>query len=340
VECPECHSMVPALAKFCPECGTRLIASGSEAKIQDSVVTRSPGAGSSYAPVINISSKEQKNLRCTNCDMEITKDNKPLICMECGVKFCENCEGFYRHELRQRGEKPLCYKCYTAATEEWAKEKKKAEDKAKAEEEAKATAEEEAKAKAEEEAKAKGVSLIEAAKGNFEKGKYEEALIQLNEALKIDSNNSRAYKTKGLIYYYQGKMDEAEREYKEAIRIDPNDVDAHNSLVIIYNKRVKLNQAKIEVRRFNVGIWEPVTITIPMEAGLVLEGSLRVSGGNNDIYFYIKDQLNNILLKKKMIENSYDFSITALIPGPFYIYFDNKHSIRTNKEVSLSYRIL
>jgi hypothetical protein len=112
-------------------------------------------------------------------------------------------------------------------------------------------------------------------------------------------------------------MDEAEREYKEAIRIDPNDVDAHNSLVIIYNKRVKLNQAKIEVRRFNVGIWEPVTITIPMEAGLVLEGSLRVSGGNNDIYFYIKDQLNNILLKKKMIENSYDFSITALIPGPF-----------------------
>ena len=32
--------------------------------------------------------------------------------MECGEKFCEHCETFYRND-RQPGEKPLCYKCYT-----------------------------------------------------------------------------------------------------------------------------------------------------------------------------------------------------------------------------------
>jgi hypothetical protein len=89
------------------------------------VVTRSPGAGSSYAPVINVSSnassKDQKNARCPNCDMEISQNNKPLKCMECGAKFCENCEGFYRHEVRQRGEKPLCYKCYTVIAGELGK---------------------------------------------------------------------------------------------------------------------------------------------------------------------------------------------------------------------------
>jgi len=121
MECPECFATIPDMAKFCPECGTRLTSlgtSGSTAKIEDSVVTRSPGAGSNYAPVINVSSnassRDQKNARCPNCDMEISKDNRSLKCMECGAKFCENCEGFYRHEVRQRGEKPLCYKCYTA----------------------------------------------------------------------------------------------------------------------------------------------------------------------------------------------------------------------------------
>jgi hypothetical protein len=118
MECPECFATIPDMAKFCPECGKKLNISSSTAKIEDSVVTRSPGAGSNYAPVINVSSsttaKDEKILHCPNCDMEISQYNKPLKCMECGAKFCENCEGFYRHEVRQRGEKPLCYKCYTA----------------------------------------------------------------------------------------------------------------------------------------------------------------------------------------------------------------------------------
>lgn len=118
MDCPGCFATIPDTAKFCPECGIKLTGTGTSVKLEDSVLNRSPGAGSSYSPVINvssnISSEEQKNLRCVNCNMEISKDNKPLICMECGAKFCENCEGFYRHEVRQRGEKPLCYKCYTA----------------------------------------------------------------------------------------------------------------------------------------------------------------------------------------------------------------------------------
>jgi hypothetical protein len=117
MECPECFATIPDMAKFCPECGKKLTISSSTAKIEDSVVTRSPGAGSNYAPVINVSGgasgKDAKSLHCPNCDMEISQNNKPLKCMECGAKFCENCEGFYRHEVRQRGEKPLCYKCYT-----------------------------------------------------------------------------------------------------------------------------------------------------------------------------------------------------------------------------------
>ena len=113
MECHRCQAIIPETAKFCPECGLPLTAPGLVTKIEDSVVTHSPGAGGNFAPVINLSSKEQIILRCPNCDMEISKENKPLKCMECGEKFCEHCETFYRND-RQRGEKPLCYKCYTA----------------------------------------------------------------------------------------------------------------------------------------------------------------------------------------------------------------------------------
>jgi len=121
MECPECHARIPDMYKFCPECGARLTASGSVAKIEDSVVMRSPGAGSNYAPVINLSNKEQNILRCPNCDMEISKENRPLKCLECGAKFCEYCEEHYRPQPRQRGEKPLCYKCFTSLIKEESK---------------------------------------------------------------------------------------------------------------------------------------------------------------------------------------------------------------------------
>ena len=49
---------------------------------------------------------------CSNCDMEIGKENRPLKCSQCGSRFCEHCEGWYRSAERARGERPLCEKHY------------------------------------------------------------------------------------------------------------------------------------------------------------------------------------------------------------------------------------
>jgi hypothetical protein len=122
MECPECHARIPDMAKFCLECGAKLTSSGSVSRIEDSVLMRSPGAGGNYAPTINLSNKEQNILRCSNCEMEISNENKPLKCLECGTKFCDNCEKWYRKEDRLRGEKPLCEKCYTLLQEKLSKE--------------------------------------------------------------------------------------------------------------------------------------------------------------------------------------------------------------------------
>jgi len=111
MECPECRQKIPENAKFCQECGAKLNASGSVAKISDSVVTHSPGAGSVIS--VNTAPSKEQTVRCDNCENEISKENRRLKCLECGKKFCEYCETFYRKD-RLRGEKPLCEECYSA----------------------------------------------------------------------------------------------------------------------------------------------------------------------------------------------------------------------------------
>ena len=116
-KCKSCNTELATGAKFCQNCGnvveqTRQDAALS-AETRDSVNVRSPGAGSVYAPSINFSQKGDVKRYCSSCDLEISLENRPLVCSKCGVKFCENCEGFFRTE-RKRGEKPLCEKCFEA----------------------------------------------------------------------------------------------------------------------------------------------------------------------------------------------------------------------------------
>jgi hypothetical protein len=117
MNCQNCGAKTPDTAKFCPECGQRIMASHVSTGIEDSVVTRSPGSNSNLPTVISLSAKEPSISRCPNCDKELSIENKLLICLECGEKFCEKCERFYRYD-RLRQEKPLCHQCHIALEEQ------------------------------------------------------------------------------------------------------------------------------------------------------------------------------------------------------------------------------
>lgn len=115
MKCLNCGASVTDGAKFCQECGqriARIIAPNQTPGIADSVISHSPGAGSTIGTTVNIAPKEPKTL-CPNCGNEINKENRLLKCMSlgCNVMFCEFCEGHYRKE-RRKGEKPLCEKCF------------------------------------------------------------------------------------------------------------------------------------------------------------------------------------------------------------------------------------
>jgi tetratricopeptide (TPR) repeat protein len=76
-------------------------------------------------------------------------------------------------------------------------------------------------------------------------GRYEEAIMELQEALRINPDYMEAHTNLGNIYVKLGRYDQAIAELKEAIKLNPSYAPAHNNLGNIYAEQ-KRNQEAIE----------------------------------------------------------------------------------------------
>ncbi len=74
-------------------------------------------------------------------------------------------------------------------------------------------------------------------------GKYNDALAEYREALKIRRNIAKPHHGIGLVYQAQGKQSQAINEYKAAVKIDPDYIFAYNSMGIAYIKTKRYNDA-------------------------------------------------------------------------------------------------
>ena len=145
-----CGKKLPDGAKFCYVCGSKLNAKLG-AKMHDVVATRSDvsqsaeGGATHMHDVVAQKSKisqsstgkgegKMENIRaegsqfgqasvgsihigdrkraCSVCGNYISSENRSVVCLQCGAKFCETCESYFRSE-RKRGEQPLCQACFT-----------------------------------------------------------------------------------------------------------------------------------------------------------------------------------------------------------------------------------
>jgi tetratricopeptide (TPR) repeat protein len=76
----------------------------------------------------------------------------------------------------------------------------------------------------------------------YEKGMYEEAIIELNKIIERNPKISKAYIQRGSVYIKNGKFDQAISDFSRAIAIEPNDNNAYffrglaNSLKKQYNE--------------------------------------------------------------------------------------------------------
>ncbi len=80
-------------------------------------------------------------------------------------------------------------------------------------------------------------------------GAYEEAIQELERALKIDPKHVLALVRVGMIYEEWEKRDEALSAYKKVLEVDPKNVDARFGLASIYGKLVRNDLAVKELEK-------------------------------------------------------------------------------------------
>jgi len=79
-------------------------------------------------------------------------------------------------------------------------------------------------------------------------GRYIEAILDFDEALRLNPNSSLIYYNRGVAYGYLGEYEQAIQEYDKALQLDPNDIYAYTNRGIAYGN---LGDYKYAILNFN-----------------------------------------------------------------------------------------
>jgi tetratricopeptide (TPR) repeat protein len=90
-----------------------------------------------------------------------------------------------------------------------------------------------------------GVSFASFSSGDAARnqGNYDQAIIDYNEAVRLDPRYAAAYNSRGLTYYKKGDYDRAIADYNQALALDPNFADAHCNRGAAYLAKRNYDQA-------------------------------------------------------------------------------------------------
>jgi protein O-mannosyl-transferase len=83
----------------------------------------------------------------------------------------------------------------------------------------------------------------------LKEGKVDEAMVQFQKSLEIDSNNAEAHNNLGMGHLKKGQMDEAMAEFQQAVAIYPDFGDAHNNLGWALYKKGRPDEAISQYQR-------------------------------------------------------------------------------------------
>ena len=98
--------------------------------------------------------------------------------------------------------------------------------------------------------------------------------------------------------------------------------------------------AYAEVEALNVDAGDEQVLTLNLNAGMNVVGSISVTGGSgDDIDFWITDPAENKILDFGIISHGTQFEFAATEDGPYSLHFDNSFSILSTKDIVLTYEI-
>jgi len=78
---------------------------------------------------------------------------------------------------------------------------------------------------------------------SFEKGQRDEAIVQLQKALRLQPDNAKAHNSFGVILFQQGKTPEAVSRFEQTLRLEPDYAEGHFNLGTALSQQGKVVEA-------------------------------------------------------------------------------------------------
>jgi hypothetical protein len=97
------------------------------------------------------------------------------------------------------------------------------------------------------------------------------------------------------------------------------------------------NAANVRTVEVNALSW--ATLTYNLNNGQTFSGSLSITGGGNDINFWVTDPEGTTILGLGRVIQGRSFEFTAQKNGAYILHFDNGFSWFTAKTVTLTYNV-
>lgn len=92
-------------------------------------------------------------------------------------------------------------------------------------------------------------AMVDRGMENCQSGRYDQALKDFNDALKLKPNDAMLITYRGVVYYAKGQNDLAMKEFNRAIEIDPKTGKAYYQRGMIYENQEKYAQAATELKK-------------------------------------------------------------------------------------------
>ena len=92
-------------------------------------------------------------------------------------------------------------------------------------------------------------AMVDRGMENSQSGRYDQALKDFNDALKLKPNDAMLITYRGVVYYAKGQTDLAMKDFNRAIEIDPKAGKAYYQRGMIYENQQKYSQAVDELKK-------------------------------------------------------------------------------------------
>ena len=92
-------------------------------------------------------------------------------------------------------------------------------------------------------------AIVDRGMENCQSGRYDQALKDFNDALKLKPKDPALITFRGVAYYAKGQNDLAMKDFNQALEIDPNFGKAYYQRGMIYENQQKYSQAAQELKK-------------------------------------------------------------------------------------------